>query len=299
MVSIRRDPYEPRMYKHVILNGYIDKPYRDYELSQGGDVDYFDGIADNFAKAHAFNLSSVYDGIINKVQIHRTNLYPPFPVFWLEGLNYPIRDDGFLDAAHIKSLPKMRFGIFVRTEKKDEGGYVFAISSFTQNTQNGVVCGPVTIGAIQSDKNGELIGGKGNEYLVSVKAFANIPLSVAKDDIGSDCVSVLNFLGLVNASNVSCPKQIFDVNHHTKRRLDAKKANRYHILKIHKPGQKIKKDSGTGENEGKMPLHVVRGHLADYTENGLFGKYFGTYFIPSHVRGNEKNGKVTKDYALV
>lgn len=48
-----------------------------------------------------------------------------------------------------------------------------------------------------------------------------------------------------------------------------------------------------------LPLHIVRGHFAHYSEDKpLFGKYAGQFWIPAHVRGSEKAGIVGKDYAV-
>ena len=51
-----------------------------------------------------------------------------------------------------------------------------------------------------------------------------------------------------------------------------------------------------------MPRHVCRGHFAEYGpqfgKGLLFGRYAGRFFIPPHLRGDEKNGIVEKDYAV-
>ncbi len=49
-----------------------------------------------------------------------------------------------------------------------------------------------------------------------------------------------------------------------------------------------------------MPLHIRRGNFAHYSDDApLFGKYTGTFWRPATVVGNEKNGVVVKDYAVV
>jgi hypothetical protein len=46
-------------------------------------------------------------------------------------------------------------------------------------------------------------------------------------------------------------------------------------------------------------LHFVRAHWATYTSDApLFGKYEGTFFKPSHVRGNLASGIVAKGYKV-
>lgn len=52
-------------------------------------------------------------------------------------------------------------------------------------------------------------------------------------------------------------------------------------------------------NSHSYPLHLVRGHFADYRDGkGLFGKYKDVFWIPDHVRGNAENGIVIKDYEV-
>lgn len=69
----------------------------------------------------------------------------------------------------------------------------------------------------------------------------------------------------------------------------------YKILDIlHPPTRKDYIDS---EDTGrKTRKHVCRKHYRHYYDKPLFGKYYGRYLIPSHVRGSRKYGKVDKDY---
>lgn len=56
---------------------------------------------------------------------------------------------------------------------------------------------------------------------------------------------------------------------------------------------RAKRQSANGEG---VPWHKVRGHFADYRKSGLFGKYFGIYWVPDHERGNPELGSIEKDY---
>lgn len=59
-------------------------------------------------------------------------------------------------------------------------------------------------------------------------------------------------------------------------------------------GRYLRVDGG-----GQLPLHLVRGHLATYTDEApLFGKHTGTYWRPAHARGNPEKGISTKDYRV-
>jgi hypothetical protein len=51
--------------------------------------------------------------------------------------------------------------------------------------------------------------------------------------------------------------------------------------------------------QGQLPLHLVRGHFATYTDDApLFGKYAGRFWIHAHARGNVTVGTVLKDYKV-
>jgi hypothetical protein len=58
-------------------------------------------------------------------------------------------------------------------------------------------------------------------------------------------------------------------------------------------------EPGDDADGQRMPLHIVRGHFAKYSpERPLFGRYSGTFWVPSHVRGKSDFGTVIKDYAV-
>lgn len=46
-----------------------------------------------------------------------------------------------------------------------------------------------------------------------------------------------------------------------------------------------------------VPFHLVRGHLSDYRNGkGLFGKWRSVVWIPTHTRGFQKAGAISKSY---
>ncbi|MBI2334210.1 hypothetical protein HYU96_00200 [Candidatus Daviesbacteria bacterium] len=70
----------------------------------------------------------------------------------------------------------------------------------------------------------------------------------------------------------------------------------FHTLHI-EPMKKIIETQGQVKNLGlKRALHIVRGHFADYTESGLFGRHHGLYWFPQHMRGVSEEGLSLKDY---
>lgn len=70
----------------------------------------------------------------------------------------------------------------------------------------------------------------------------------------------------------------------------------FHTLHI-EPMKKILESQGQVQKLGlKRALHIVRGHFADYTERGLFGRQHGLFWFSQHMRGSAKVGVALKDY---
>jgi hypothetical protein len=73
---------------------------------------------------------------------------------------------------------------------------------------------------------------------------------------------------------------------------------RFHVLEI-EPMKEVLRTEGNSESVGlQRALHICRGHFKTFSGKGLFGKYTGTYFWNSHVRGSRENGIVLKDYQV-
>jgi len=103
----------------------------------------------------------------------------------------------------------------------------------------------------------------------------------------------------LNAKNVELEAQPFGRkdNARMNRNLNTKNVGyKFHTIVVRKAGSKrILYANKTG---AKMPLHLVRGHYRTYDKKGMFGKIFGTFFIPCHTCGSEQYGVVDKDYQL-
>lgn len=57
-----------------------------------------------------------------------------------------------------------------------------------------------------------------------------------------------------------------------------------------------KEEESTGP---RKRLHLVAGHMANYEKGkGLFGKYHGRFYFPSHMRGSSEHGIIFKDYEV-
>lgn len=111
---------------------------------------------------------------------------------------------------------------------------------------------------------------------------------------------LFDFLRFVNLSNIIVDTEPLEAKttKFIERRHSINKTH-YHILKVKKPSL-TKRSGKIGHEETPMPLHQVRGHLADYTQGkGLFGKYNIRVWVPEHWRGDLEYGQIRKDYKLV
>jgi len=103
---------------------------------------------------------------------------------------------------------------------------------------------------------------------------------------------------LLNCKNITTEDHKPDVALNKSRRKKGKQELfTYKTLKLILPSNKKGSDSSgqpTGEHNR---VHLCRGHFKKYTEeHPLFGKYTGLYWWQPHVRGQNKDGIVMKDY---
>ena len=106
---------------------------------------------------------------------------------------------------------------------------------------------------------------------------------------------------LLNCKNIQTEKIPAPVNLNKKRiRLGKQSIFDYHILNLVLPSNKKR-----GYQEQTTPLshnrvHLCRGHFKEYTkEHPLFGRLTGLYWWEPHVRGQNHNGIVMKDYNVI
>jgi hypothetical protein len=74
----------------------------------------------------------------------------------------------------------------------------------------------------------------------------------------------------------------------------------YKTLKIIVPSDKKENQRYIGDTANHNRIHFCRGHFKEYTaEHPLFGRVTGLYWWQPHVRGQNKNGIVMKDYVVI
>lgn len=63
---------------------------------------------------------------------------------------------------------------------------------------------------------------------------------------------------------------------------------RAHVILIDPMKKVLRAATGSSYYErGAQTLHIVRGHFRTYTDNPLFGKYKGTFWVPMHTAGEK------------
>ncbi len=123
-----------------------------------------------------------------------------------------------------------------------------------------------------------------------------------KENIENDLIVACASLGhksimLLNCKNITTEKIFAPEALNKKRRKSGKQELfDYHVLNVVVPSKK------RGYRESTDPLfhnrvHLCRGHFKEYTsEHPLFGRYTGLYWWQPHVRGQNKDGIVMKEY---
>lgn len=114
-----------------------------------------------------------------------------------------------------------------------------------------------------------------------------------------DLTTIYTTLKLLNCKNIETEKIRAPEALNKKRRKSGKQEIfDYHVLNVVVPSKK--KDY----REAITPLshnrvHLCRGHFKEYTaEHPLFGHYTGLFWWQPHVRGQNKDGIIMKDYKV-
>jgi hypothetical protein len=109
-------------------------------------------------------------------------------------------------------------------------------------------------------------------------------------------LTTLNFLHCKNV--VAQPNEFHHIRNRRLKKEGRPYFEKYYTLHIDSIKHTLKHE-GQVETVGlKRALHLCRGHFSTYDEKGLFGKYYGKFWIPDHARGNPEIGAIEKDYKL-
>ena len=244
--------------------------------------------------ATAIDISPINDYIdAEGTEIQEEKTLPAWPYMWVEVTAQVRADvpDGFpVDPQHYGLLVA-----FSSPEPRDNT-YLMQIYSVMFPSIGACFCG-VSRTVVSSDG---IVETKDRDYIStamipeSYVLYGITPYGAA--DMMRDVLYTQRLLAFLHAKNIVQVDKPFMLPPRKGRRTRHPTGYRYKELRVVKPGQTSTGGSRSAPGEPLMAAHLVRGHLAHYTEKGMFGKYFGTFYIPSHVRGNKANGVIVKDY---
>lgn len=106
----------------------------------------------------------------------------------------------------------------------------------------------------------------------------------------------LRAVGIINCKNVKTTQAHLPKSEKKKLRKNDLPIRSYWTLQL-----EVSPSGGSGRNGtgSRKRIHLCRGHFKVYTEDKpLLGRHVGAYWWQPHVRGNNKKGKVVKDYQL-
>ena len=154
-------------------------------------------------------------------------------------------------------------------------------------------------GGITMD-NGDVIGSSaGNMFVYPLfpdSELGNKKYKLVRED-ADELTTIDLVMRLLNCKNIGTQK----VNPSAKlNKVRIKRGKQplftYHILVLKPTG---KKQESISKNLWDNRIHLQRGHFKTYTEeNPLFGNITGRFWWQPHVRGQNKNGIVMKDYVI-
>ncbi|WP_406698539.1 hypothetical protein V5E97_06620 [Singulisphaera sp. Ch08] len=269
-------------------------------------VDYKQEIERIVASAHKskhFDVQNVYEFCLSSMQgklVTFENEFPtfrlPFPEIFLEWKSFPRGErtaclKGCLFSyADLSDCPDGCINnetvsvIRADTISKDakSGDLEFHASVFCPIRNDGSLCNGVSYRIKFGRSMPEGLKAETMKWINSIFAIASM---------------AINFLHCKNVSSSEIDPNI-SVGRE-RRKAGLKPFLRYHTININ-PMKEVLRTEGNIEANGlNKALHICRGHFATYTdEKPLFGRFTGTIWKPSHVRGSAKQGVVVSDYKV-
>lgn len=167
------------------------------------------------------------------------------------------------------------------------GGYAYGKGKTSAQHYN--VYGPFSFWRVYVDKEGKCLGTR-LHHPHKAEFEETIEWSLL--------YTVFESLNFLNCRNV-------DIVEPTRDRAERKRLARLNVnvneIVVYPKGKSTKKTDSKSVNPIEIPLTSVRGHFAEYGQNGkglLFGKYAGRFWIPQHARGDAAYGESRHTYTL-
>jgi hypothetical protein len=212
-------------------------------------------------------------------QLLEGNIKPPYTITWYEFSGFA-GFVGYKCGVHLEETPdKLLAGVFFGNNMIHIADVVFISSG------------------------GKLLNDFGFVEVKSLK-YIDTPGEEKKEmaHLCNQMAAVVLFTNaLLNCKNVRTDSHDFplrrSIEHY--KRIGKPYFEKYYTLKVKAVGSK--NQDNPGNNGGwSNAFHVCRGHFKTYTpERPLFGKFTGTYWWESSLRGNSDIGIIEKDYKVL
>jgi hypothetical protein len=140
----------------------------------------------------------------------------------------------------------------------------------------------------------------GNVFLFKIAGYYPPNFDeVVKAEYALNCELLQRTIKILNCNNIGTLDNKPPLRLNIKREKNDKvPLFTYKTLHIKLPNHK-NEYSGNGVSLSHNRIHFCRGHFKEYTAAApLFGKYTGLYWWEPHVRGQNRDGIVMKDYSV-
>jgi hypothetical protein len=219
---------------------------------------------------HIGEVSDLFD-VVGKIE--QTNKFP-YPIMWIE---FFVRFPG---------QGPSKGSVLLSPAKT--GGSALSLYLYYQPTN---LWGEFP-GMIKLDQEGKLADVMYTDGFVGVCSYDQVTIELAY-------YVFFAVIKLLNCKNISTETIKAPEALNKKRRKNGKQEIfDYHVLNVTVPGHK-QDYREVSEPLSHVRVHLCRGHFKEYTrEHPLFGKLTGLYWWQPHVRGQNRDGIILKDYQI-
>jgi hypothetical protein len=263
------------MFAHQVIEEFSEILSLDWPKSEIGRVKIYEHLVLNIGKAQKFHLGDITD-ILNATK-NITNIDVKEIKFPYDNIYIDFITPGHTKLSKLAILVKQTeqgHQIFtMQCEKSCKDGWVAASSynEWDKTTLSGVT---QTLKNLKLEDKERQLDYQG---VMATIAYKTIMLLTCKN---------------IQTETIPAPEAL----NKKRRKAGKQELFDYHVLNVVVPSKK------RGYHETTEPLshnrvHLCRGHFKEYTaEHPLFGHYTGLYWWQPHVRGQNKDGMVMKDY---
>ncbi|MHC4389142.1 MAG: hypothetical protein ACYSX1_11100 [Planctomycetota bacterium] len=238
------------------------------------------------------------------------NLFPPWRTFYFEWHRDSMHVGLLVDSRRLKTDEAKEVLRALKHHKTDagnslDGGWAYDVGSIMYgDTKRGPALSHIGEFYVRHDgglvmANGQMIG-KIAEAPGLSERLRNQHVN-PEYSLGCSCnyqgKIIRRFISFMQCRNIKAKRKHYpDFKPRKKQRH---KVYKYYELTVVKPSI-VEINQPHGEGVKGKALHSVRGHTMHFAkEKPMFGnpRLYGTFFVPQHVRGDIKHGKVEKSYA--